>query len=314
MKPSAWLVGIGLMILAPLVLITSVGYTITLPRLYEAEAKIAVHGDQPDMEVFPATTTNAPLKGPLLRTEMEIIQSRPILYTVIDNLNLGKEWGQKRNEDRAPIPREYAYAILQGGLRVQPYRDTSLISIVVRTEDFEEAARIANEIAVVYRNRRIQEARKRLMRGIEALESESEKQQNKVQRAAEILERMCQELGVAPRGARIPSGDGPADLKAWRDKYLPIDKAETDMEQGRALLAELKHTLARAGIEIDMPRTPVEMVDPAVPNPAPVSPNSFQIIMMSAIVAGVLLLLGKVLVHTSAAAGRKKPWNVLPGG
>ncbi len=400
---------------ALLVIITVTAWTMTLPRMYETEAKISIREDQADVDVFERSGLGFSYNPFFLRTQLEIIGSRQILYKVIDNLNLCKEWGKKINEDKAPIGRGLAFAILAGALRVQPSRDTSLISIIVRMEDGNEAALVANEVAKVYREHRLGEKRSTMMRGIEALESELEKQQEKVNKAEEDLERVRKELNISTLGgpggpaidkmklqamqadliaARVDmlvrktrldqikdlAGDdllsaqqfivGDAslsslrqqitdtqvslklmleslgenhpdvkrlhagleelrkrlaeglngmkkgldadfnvakekfnvleqelnaikatDIAAEREKYLPYNKAERKLETERAVLTALKARLSQQGIELEIPRTPVEVVDPAEPTTVPVSPNLFFNILIG-IIAGIVAGIG----------------------
>jgi capsular exopolysaccharide synthesis family protein len=399
---------------ALLVIITVTAWTMTLPRMYETEAKISIKEDQADVDVFERSGMGFSYNPFFLRTQLEIIGSRQILYKVIDNLNLCNVWGKKINEDKTPIGRGLAFAILTGALRVQPSRDTSLISIIVRMEDGNEAALVANEVAKVYREHRLSEKRSVMMRGIEALESELEKQQEKVNKAEEDLERIRKELNISTVGgpgsatidkmklqalqadliaARVDMlvrktrldqikdlkgddllaaqhfivGDSSlsslrqqitdtqvslklmlenlgenhpdvkrlqagidelsrrlnenlngmkkgleadynvakakydvldkelnaikeTDIAAEREKYLPYNKAERKLETERAVLTALKAKLSQQGIELEIPRTPVEVVDPAEPTSSPVSPNLFFNILIgvaAGIVAGI---------------------------
>ena len=400
---------------ALLVIITVTAWTLTLPRMYEAEAKIQLKEDQADVDVFERTGVGFSYNPFFLRTQFEIIQSRQILYNVVDTLNLTKEWGKKFNEDHSPIRRSLAYNILYGSLRVQPFRDTSLISIIVRMEDGTEASLVANEIAKVYREHRLSEKRSQMMRGIEALEGELEKQQEKVNKAEDDLERIRKESGISTTGGfggfqidkmklqamegdliaarvdmlvrktrldqinslsgedllsavqfivgdaslsnlrqqitdtqvslklmlenlgenhpdvkRLKAGltelrqrltDGLVgmkkgleadysvakakydvleqelsavkkyDIDAEKDKYLPYNKAERKLENERAVLTALKARLSQQGIEMEIPRTPAEVIDPAEPSNVPVSPNLFLNILIG-IVAGIVAGIG----------------------
>ena len=400
---------------ALLVIITVTAWTMTLPRMYEAEAKISLKEDQADMEVFGPNGAAFSYNPFFLRTQFEIIQSRQILYQVIESLNLTKEWGKKFNQDKTPISRALAFSILSGALHVQPYRDTSLISIVVRLEDGSEAALVANETAKIFREHRLGEKRAQMMRGLEALDGEIEKQQDKVNKAEEELEHLRKDLGVATMGGfggmqidklklqamqgdliaarvdmlvrksrldqiqnlngedllsasqfivgdvslnslrqqitdtqvslklmlenlgenhpdvkRLRAGmdelkqrlaDGlsgmkkgleadyqvakakydvldqelsavkKTDIDAERDKYLPYNKAERKLENERAVLTALKSRLAQQAIELQIPRTPVEVIDPAEPSNSPVSPNLFFNVLIG-IVAGIVAGIG----------------------
>ena len=162
-----------------LVVLTGTAFTFMLPKKYESEARILVKKDANEVEVF--GSQHMPGYDPFfLRTQYEIIQSRPILYQVIRDLGLQEEWGKKLNEDNSPISKKMAYAMLVGSINVSQSRDTSLIAIRVRREDHEEAARIANQVAEVYKEQRLAVKNRELKRGLDALENELKKQQAKV--------------------------------------------------------------------------------------------------------------------------------------
>ena len=76
-----------------------------------------------------------------------------------------------------------------------------------------------------------------------------------------------------------------SDIDSERDKFLPFDKAEREVEVQRQILDALRSRVAQTGIEIEVPRTPVEITDPAeapMPN-RPVSPNIVLNIFLSLI-------------------------------
>ena len=387
-----------------LVVVTGTAFTLTLPRKYMADARIMVREDAMDIDVFErqyATGYN-PF---FMRTQYEVIQSRQILYQVINNLNLQQVWGEKAHDDGAPLTREDAFTLLSRSIKVEQFRDTSLISIQVYREDPEEAARIANEIAAVYRDQRLTAKRQEVKRAIEVLESELQKQQERVDRAEQELEKVRKELGVSviskgfqadklrlqqmeadriaarvdmlvrkarldqldsldgddlmnassyivndqnlasikaqladsevslkvlletyganhPEVKRIQAGVNElkqkltnalaglktglradyavslekynvlaselesarkSDIDAERNKFLPFDKAERDVEVQRHILDALRARVAQTGIEIEIPRTPVEITDPAEPPMLnrPVSPNIVMNILLS---------------------------------
>jgi capsular exopolysaccharide synthesis family protein len=400
---------------ALLVIITVTAWTMTLPRMFETEARITLKEDQADVDVFERSGGGFSYNPYFLRTQLEIITSRQILYKVVENLNLCKEWGKKFNEDKSPINRGLAFSILSGSLHVTPLRDTSLISIVVRMEDGNEAALVANEVAKVYREHRLSEKRAQMMRGVEALESELEKQQDKVGKAEDELEKIRKEFNISTTGGpgapsvdkmklqamqgdliaarvdmlvrksrldqikdlngddllaaqtfivgdpslsnlrqqitdtqvslklmlenlgenhpdvlRLKAGleelrkrltDGlkgmkiglaadyevckakydvlekelnavkQTDIAAEREKVLPYSKAERKLETERAVLTALKSRLSQQGIELEIPRTPVEVIDPAEPSNSAVSPNLFFNILIG-IVAGIVSGIG----------------------
>lgn len=394
-----------------LVVLTGTAFTLTLPKTYMSDARILVREDSMDVDVFERQFT--PGYNPyFLRTQYEIIQSRQLLYQVVNNLNLQQVWGEQMHEDGSPLSREDSYLILSRSLEVQQFRDTSLIDIRLYREDPEEAARIANEIAAVYRDQRLSAKRQEVRRAIEVLQNELQKQQEKVDQAEQAVEKLRKELGVSvisqgfradklrlqqleadriaarvdmlvrkarldqlealngedlmnassyvvydqalqsvrsqlidsevslkvllenygvnhPEVRRVQAGVDElkkklndalnglkkglkadyevafakfnaleaelntakqSDIEAEREKFLPFDRAEREAVIQREILNALRARVAQQGIEVEVPRTPVEIVDPAEPPSRPVRPNLFMNILLSlmvGVVAGV---------------------------
>ena len=382
-----------------LVVVTGTAFTLTLPKKYMADARIMVREDAMDIDVFERQYVGG-YNPFFMRTQYEIIQSRQILYQVINNLNLQQVWGEKAHDDGTPLSREDTFNELLHSIKVEQFRDTSLISIQVYREGKEgpeEAARIANEIAKVYREQRLKAIEDKVKHAVEVLEGEVQKQQERVERAEEELEKIRKDLGVSMiskgfqadklrlqqleadriaarvdmlvRKARLDQLDAlngddlmnassyivndqslasikaqladsevslkvllenygvnhpdlkrlqagvnelrrqltsaleglkkglradyevslekyivlaseleaarKSDIDSERDKFLPFEKAEREVEIQRQILDSLRSRVAQTGIEIEVPRTPVEITDPAeapMPN-RPVSPN-----------------------------------------
>ena len=187
-----------------LVVLTGMAYTFTMPKVYMANARISVKEDALDVPVFDRQFMAA-YNPFFLKTQYEIIQSRPILHQVVQNLDLQQKWAAKYGAEGGSLRREDAYLILTTSVRVNQYRDTSLIDIQVYSEDREEAARIANEIANVYREQRLSLKRREVKRGVDALENELQKQQERVDAAENELERLRKQgdVSVLQRGIRI---------------------------------------------------------------------------------------------------------------
>ncbi len=176
-----------------LVVITGTAYTFTLPKIYASQSRIEVNRDTVDIDPFnPASQFGGGYDPYFLRTQFEIIQSKPILYEVINRLNLQTVWG-KKGED---ITKQHAFNILRGSLMVGQARDTSLISITAKRENPKEAMRIANTLADVYRDARIDLKYKEMTRAMDALSRSLKTQQEKVNVAEQRLEDIRQELDI----------------------------------------------------------------------------------------------------------------------
>jgi polysaccharide biosynthesis transport protein len=389
-----------------LVVLTGTAYTFTLPKIYQAQARMLVEDDALDVDVFQSTGGYSRYDPYFLRTQYELIKSKPIMYKVVDNLNLRQEWGEKLNEDGSPIPREVALNMLRNSVDVQQYRDTSIIALIVKRPDdnSEEASRIANEIAAVYRDHRLSVKRQMTQRGLEALRNELEKQKERVNEAEAEVEDLRERLGIAmigenyradnirlqrlegdrinarvdmlTRKARLEELEGlegevlisaseyivndqtlssmrsqylnaQVDLRVMQEEFgpehpeikrrmaalkeleakiedaldgmlsglrtdykvaqtryetlaaelesartidieaertnLPFNKAQRELEIQRSILNALQARVVQEGIQLEVPRTPVELVDPAESSPGdrPVSPNLFLNIFLS---------------------------------
>jgi capsular exopolysaccharide synthesis family protein len=388
-----------------LVVITGTAYTFTLPKIYAAQARIEVNSDNVDIDPFNPSASGSRGYDPyFLRTQFEIIQSKPILYEVINRLNLQEIWGKKGEA----LSTEVAYKILRSSLDISQYRDTSLISLLVRRQDAKEAARIANELADVYRDARLDLKYKEMTRAMDALSRELEKQQEKCDLAQQRVEDLRQELDITVlpgtygqsensveklrlqqlEGDRISArvetlvakaryeqleqleGDdlltasayisqdpfvetmrsqikdydvalssllenyGPnypevkqtqaarddlvqkltralegvkkgtqaqyiiakskfealeeelrgvksSDQESQREKFVPFNKAQQELEIQRSIMNALKSRIAQEGITLKVPRTPVEIVDSAEESSRPVSPNLILNVLMS---------------------------------
>lgn len=387
-----------------LVVITGTVYTLTLPKIYLSQARIQVNSDQVNLDPFgaPDTMSGSAYNPYFLRTQYEIIKSKPILYEVINRLNLQEVWG----EDGEPVPKKRAHKMLYSSLDVAQSRDTSLIALSARRQDPKEAMRIANTLADVYRDQRLDLKHKEMMRSLDALRQELGNQQEKVDVAEQRVEKLREELDISvlseePGGGSVEKmrmqqlegdrisarvdmlvqkarseqlgemsdeelltastylapdsfvesmrteiknldvqlssllqnyGENYPEVKetqaardelmekleqalegikkgvqsqyviskskfdaleeelrgvrndeqvSQREKLLPFNKAQRELELQRSLLDALKARLAQEGITLKVPRTPVEIVDAAEESTRPVSPNLFLNMLLS---------------------------------
>lgn len=392
-------------VLAVLFLVTITGavYTFTLPKIYLSQARIEVNSDNVNLDPFNASVGGTRFYDPyFLRTQYEIIKSKPILYEVINRLNLQEVWGK----DGDKMPKEKAYKILFTSVDVSQSRDTSLIALSARRQDPKEAMRIANTLADVYRDQRLDLKYKEMTRALDALRAELENQQEKVGVAEQRVEELRQELDISVisdelgassieklrlqqlEGDRVTArvdmlvqkaryeqleemsdedlltasaylasdpfvesirteikgldvqlssllenyGENYPEVKqtraardelmaklaqalegikkgvkaqyiiskskfealeeelrgvrseeqvSQREKLLPFNKAQRELELQRSLLDALKARLAQEGITLKVPRTPVEIIDAAEESNRPVSPNLFLNLLLS---------------------------------
>ncbi len=134
-----------------LVVLTTTAVTFVLKPTYMSTVRIEVEKDVTDVEPLLRPQMQAQYDPYFITTEFEKIQSKAVLYPVIEDpvLDLRRAWAKRYNEQN--ISTWEAFQILRHNLDVRNTRNTSLIEIRVYSEDANEASAIANKIAEVYK-------------------------------------------------------------------------------------------------------------------------------------------------------------------
>ena len=140
-----------------IVVLTAVGLTYTLPRTYEASTKIKIERQQTKRSL--SHEVYLPYDPYFLPTQYEIIQSRKVIYDVIQNLDLINVFRDSLRLTPDDDPMQVMYRMISNSMDVQQYRDTKLIEIRIRLSEPENqapelCANIANEIAKVFHKQR----------------------------------------------------------------------------------------------------------------------------------------------------------------
>ena len=205
-------------------------------KIYASSARIKVEQEQLTVPVF--TDRYTPSYDPyFLQTMYEIIQSQKILHPVIDKLDLMKVWAERGR----PLPArsmDLAFNRLKNQLSVRRYRDTSLIEITVFDDNPQQAADIANTIAIVFEKERLDEKRRKVLKGLDKLKDEVGQQLTRLQAAQAKVERLRKELDVPVVGAGAASVKlSDSELQALASQ-LTAAKVEAGVKEVR--LRELK--------------------------------------------------------------------------
>lgn len=188
---------------AILVVITGTVYTLLLPNIYASEAQIKVSEDIPEINPFSAQQQYyTPYNPYFLRTQFEIIQSTPIFNTVINRLDLQTAW----SKDGEKVPPDVALKILKNSVSVIQERDTSLVDIIVRRDNAEEAARIANELANAYRDSRLEIAKKEMSNAINKMDEALKDQSARVVAAEKKVQAIREKYHIATPGGESSIG------------------------------------------------------------------------------------------------------------
>ncbi len=203
--------------------------TFYLPKTFTASTRIAVTRETPAVPGMKGQELQTGYDPFFLRTQFEIIQSKPILYEVIRNLRLQEHFGRLVSDDGKPVTALHAYQLLMRCMKVHQYRDTNLIEIQIARSTFrstaqearQDAARIANEIAAVYRDQRMKISRTEKEQGVLALKTAFQEKQKKVQELEEKLEALRKTLKISVVG---PTSEGAGHLDKARLSQLEADR------------------------------------------------------------------------------------------
>jgi succinoglycan biosynthesis transport protein ExoP len=200
---------------AILVILTGTVYTLMLPNIFASSARIRVSEDAPSISPFAVQQSGYSSYNPyFLKTQFEVLTSKPLLYEVINRLNLQQEWGS----DGETLPRDVALAIMQNSVSVFQQRDTSLIVISVKRDDPDEAADIANLLAEVYRDSRLDFANKETRGAIDNIEIAVKEQAQRVVDAEQQVQEIREQFGLA-----IVGGEG-IDISEMQMQQLEADR------------------------------------------------------------------------------------------
>ena len=138
-------------IIALALLVVSVGIVKLLPKSYTAQATVLVNFESND------GTRQAPpdLYTSYLLTQVELLQNREVLLTVIDRLNLTQdaEFTVGYKNDGVNTLRDWVEKQLRAHLTVEQGKGIQLLYVSATSKDRNMAAQIANTIVEVYQAR-----------------------------------------------------------------------------------------------------------------------------------------------------------------
>ncbi|MDB6154875.1 MAG: ywqD 2 [Chthoniobacteraceae bacterium] len=166
----------GLIALAFVLVIMTAGVVVWfMPREYYSKVTVEVKPDRSGaIDVF-SNSSRAATDPTFVSTQFNNLQKTEILYPVISALKLTEKWAV----DGRPLTPQIAKEKLLRMMSLKEVRNTALIEIGIYSTDKEEAADIANMIAVIYRDSRLKEVQVSAERGLalvkEGIESQSKR-------------------------------------------------------------------------------------------------------------------------------------------
>ncbi|HZJ17880.1 MAG TPA: hypothetical protein VFD27_22695 [Chthoniobacteraceae bacterium] len=125
-------------------------------------------------------------------TQFQVLRKTEILYPVIENLKLVDAWSTAAR----PMTVRSAYIKLLGMLEFREIQKPELIEIGVYSKAAQEAANIANTIAVVYQQKRLSDLQKNIPNALEQLKDEVERQRKRMDESAAEMEKIRLRDGI----------------------------------------------------------------------------------------------------------------------
>ena len=269
------------------------------PAQYAATARIKVEWDvmmdeaEEYFQAHPDKRPSAIYDYYSYEPTIEKIKSECILTNVADQIHLHSDW-------RA----------IRGRLSFRPVRNTKLLEITYKSPNPREAADVANAIAEVYRDYRIQARKAVIEKGIEVLSAQSLEEEKKIQASETNLNLLRDKYGIDPSKEALweqaiitPSKEASASeqtaAKAEYERAKPFWDAKRELiqmiEQHRLLAAKIE--MVKSDSQIPRPGL-VQIFDQATTPQKPVGPNRFLGLALS--LAGFAsLLAGYILLKSS---------------
>jgi hypothetical protein len=196
---------------------------------YTSTARVRVERDGTDIHGL--SETSQPEYDPyFVQTEFEVIQSELVLSNVVQALDLQSKWGNDSAGGQR-LKAQEAMALLRDKLALKAARGTGLVEIRAKSDNSEEAAKIANAVAEAYRNYRLDQRRQLTMGGFRALEERFEEQEKKVQQDQAEVDRLRKELEVSESDVgtrkRAVDVDVPPVRKVSTNAPIPQPEVQT---------------------------------------------------------------------------------------
>lgn len=244
----------GLIALAFLLVMVTAGVTTYfLPREYFSKVTMQVKEDNSGpIDVF-SSSARAGHDPTFVPTQFQVLQKTEILYPVIDDLKLIDEWSTEGRK----LPRQTVYLKLIKMMNLREIRNTSLIEIGVYSTKPDEAANIANTIAVVYQDKRLSSLKGSIDTSLNQLTDQVESQRKRVTDSkAEVEKIRVNDQIVDPDPESFLSAPTTADRnildleKQMNEKSMMVANLKIQLEQIMKMKPEqLKEVMRTLQIE-----------------------------------------------------------------
>ncbi|MEM9446402.1 MAG: polysaccharide biosynthesis tyrosine autokinase [Verrucomicrobiota bacterium] len=181
-----------------LVLLTAYLYSKSRPQIFASTVDLKVEKEMKELEVF--SRSNDVFDPIFFQTEFELIKSKTILEEVIKKTNYVQIKARELAEEVENFE-PLAYQFLNKvDLSVEAERNTNIIKITAYSQDREFAAVLANKVAEVYKDYRLNLIEDTSTKGLDAVKQKINQQQKVVDDAKRKVVELRTELSIAPGG------------------------------------------------------------------------------------------------------------------
>ncbi len=228
-----------------LVMITAGVTTYFLPRQYLAKVSMEVSPDNnKPLDVFGASPVRT-YDPAFVATQFEILRKSKILYPVIEQLDLIKEY----SGDGPKMSLQQVFNMLNGALVLEEKRNTGIIEIGVYNQDPALAAKIANRIAGVYRESRMTILQEKLGRALEQFDTAVSDQQKKVIADQTKAMQLLQDLGIVDNDPQNPTSPITTPERSEASIEAVVNEKRNEVDKLKTQLAEVEELKPEALME-----------------------------------------------------------------
>ena len=229
--------------------------TFLLPPTYESTMKILVARDRIDPQVTPADKSSDVLRGDFtaeeFNSEMEILQSRTVIESVVGQLGLDKQDAPGRlarlitrlgdlyrsfHHQAAPDATERAVRRLTERLEVFSIKNSRIIKVTYRDRNPERTAQVLNELYRQYGEHHLR--LRQNSRAANVFHEQSVAFSQRLAEATEALKHFDAQNGVAANTAQRN-----LLLEQFHKVQADLDKARTEIRETEHRIAALKTQL-----------------------------------------------------------------------
>ena len=221
--------------------IIATAVTFILPESFASTTRIIVEPDVSDISMWgeERSVSQVTYDPYFLQTTYELIQSQAVLSNVVSALNLNVEWGKKYYNGET-LKTSEAIEFLKRRMHLDTIRNTKYITVTVYNEDRNEAARLANAVADAYQNYRLQQRQELTSKGIDKLEAEFQRDQERIQVLSTNVQYLRETLRIIdfdPNSISPTPTLSQVDLQRLNEQKI---EGERDYKMIQTQLAELQ--------------------------------------------------------------------------